>query len=556
MSPQPPTGVALLLVESTGLSTPLQPNLPLRNLVSRRGDSVCTGDLGLKFLHIAAARSESPLVCTADAQFSYSSLAVAALSLSRLLESARVSEENSTAEPGARVVVLLPNSPEYLAAFYGVLLAGGVVVPVAPKIEAETLRRIVETTSATHIITTAHILAARHDLQAIPAQTVDWSSNDGTGTAVEGWLSENRTNVDDDNHLAAIFFTGGTSGTPKGVMLSHRNLISNAESIRQYLGLTETDNPLCILPFMHAFGNSVLQSHVLAGSRLTLCGHTAFPQTIVDGLKTHACTSLSGVPDLFRMLLSRTALGQAALPDLRYMAVAGGALPQPLALELAEKIKPARFFVMYGQTEATARLAYVPPERLLDRPDGAIGQPVPGVTLEIVTPEGVPVAPGDVGELRARGPNIMLGYWSDPDETAGRIRDGWLYTGDLASRGENDWIVLRGRSNSFVKIAGFRVHPQELEEFAARRLGADQAVAVPFNGTVGTRLALFLKFAAEPTPGLADLLAACRAELPHYLAPEIIQLVDEFPLNHAMKIDRPALSQRAEEALLQRRISA
>ncbi|MDA0834171.1 MAG: AMP-binding protein [Planctomycetota bacterium] len=546
MFPHATSGIGLILLEN------LAPPFNSGELHSPRTDSVDSQNLGLKFLQIAQHRGSAPLVTTNDATYSYSSLSAAALSLSRQIRPPKSSFDT----PGERVILLLPNSPEYIAAFYGVLLAGQVVVPVAPKIEAETLRRIVETTDAKFIITTPNILRTRPDLQSLHAQVFQNTNEiDGDETSAVG-ISSNANDANGDSRLAAIFFTGGSSGTPKGVMLSHRNLMSNAHSIRQYLEITEADNPLCILPFMHAFGNSVLQSHVLAGARLTIAGNTAFPQTIVAGLKDHACTSLSGVPDLFRMLMSRSSLGRIPLGDLRYMAVAGGALPQQHAQELAEKIAPSRFFVMYGQTEATARLAYVPPEQLHDRPDGAIGQPVPGVTLEIVNQDGNTVAPGEIGELRARGPNIMLGYWSDPDATSERIRDGWLYTGDLATRDEHNRIVLRGRSSSFVKIAGFRVHPQELEEFAVRRFEADQAVAVPFDGSIGTRLGLFLKFVSESIPDLSEVIATCRAELPHYLTPEVIQIVDDFPLNHAMKIDRPALENLAQQTLLQRRISA
>src|SRR5207245_673008 len=156
------------------------------------------------------------------------------------------------------------------------------------------------------------------------------------------------------------------------------------------------------------------------------------------------------------LLLDRSSLGQTRLPCLRYMAVAGGALPHELALESASRIVPAEFFVMYGQTEATARLAYVPPEFLEGLSGGCVGRAIPGVTLEVVDETRFAVSPGTTGELRAKGPNLMLGYWRDQAATDERIRDGWLYTGDLATIDEKGWIVLKGRGNSFVKIAGFR----------------------------------------------------------------------------------------------------
>ena len=193
-------------------------------------------------------------------------------------------------------------------------------------------------------------------------------------------------------------------------MLSHRNLIENALSIQQYLSIDERDRPLCVLPFYHAFGNSVLQSHLLAGANLILDGKTLFPETLMTAMVRHQATSLSAVPDLVRLLLERTSLGKTPLPSLRYMTVAGGALQRELALMMAERIAPASFFTMYGQTEATARLAYVPPEKLTELPAGCIGRAVPGVELEVVDDNGIVLPPGEIGELRARGPNVMLGY--------------------------------------------------------------------------------------------------------------------------------------------------
>lgn len=445
--------------------------------------------------------------------------------------------------PGHRVVLLVPNSIQYIASFYAILSAGGVVVPVPSNTESGTLQNIIESTQAVCTITTYQVLKRHPDLEEFPVENMIASERKDDETLNPAEIpvpchSEN---------LAAIFFTAGSSGKPKGVMLSHRNLISNASAIQEYLELQEDERPLCILPFHHAFGNSVLQSHLLKGAHLVLDGNTIFPESIVEAMVKHQCTSLSAVPDLFRILLERTSLKQAKLPHLRYMSVAGGALPHSQSLEINRLIHPARFFVMYGQTEATARLAFVPPEHLPDVSDGFIGQAIPGVKLQVVDEHGHPLAAGLVGELLARGPNIMQGYWRDADETRKRIRNGWLYTGDLAMIDESGWVVIKGRRNALVKISGFRVHPADLEEFVMRTFPVSQAVAVPFEvKNTGTRLALYV----ETTEKSADLneaviLGVCRNQLPRQLVPETIQIVQKIPLNHAYKVDRVKLSQLA-----------
>lgn len=526
--------------------------------------------LGRLFASVAAGRGAAPAIVTNAACWTYADLVMAARAVAKTLEA------QQAFGPGERVILLLPNSAEYVAGFYGVLLAGGVVVPVPPKTEAGVLRGIIDSTEAVAVIANSQVVAARADLHGLKAEKIDlapntdvvkcvaelarvrnrgYELNSGEFRYVQESMPHSHPGGDD---LAAIFFTGGSTGSPKGVMLNHRNLISNAQSIQHYLKITSAERPLCVLPFHHAFGNSVWQSHILAGATIVLEGQTTFPETIIAALARHECTSLSGVPDLHRILLERSSLGTTRLPKLRYMAVAGGALKHEQALEVARRIAPAEFFVMYGQTEATARLAFLPPAYLDKLPAGSIGRAVPDVILEIVDERDQPVARGTVGELRARGPNIMLGYWRNPPATAERIRSGWLYTGDLAVQDGDGWIALKGRKSSFVKIAGFRVDPGDLEEFAVRRLAASQAVAVAYESKeVGTRLALYLRqTAGAPSLAPSEMTARCRNELPRHFVPDLIQLVDEFPLNHALKIDRPLLSQLAETTAGSRRIPA
>ncbi len=530
--------VALILSGGpANLGAPALPHQPGITALSRVAQAAA--HLGRRFEAVAIDQGCAPAITTKSVCWTYAAL----LSAARAVASRLIA--NPLFRPGDRVVVLLPNSPEYVAGFYGALLAGGVAVPAPPRTEAGALRAILTSTEAVAVIADSPVMKSRTDLQSLIRETVELSDAASPEAA-----DDEPVHDFSGNELAAIFFTGGSTGSPKGVMLSHRNLISNARSIQQYLRITSADRPLSILPFHHAFGNSVWQSHLLAGAHIVLDGQTSFPETMIEALARHECTSLSGVPDLFRLLLERSSLGQTPLPNLRYMAVAGGALPHNLALEMSRRIAPAEFFVMYGQTEATARLAYLPPELLGRLPGASIGRAVPGVTLEIVDEHNQPVAPGAVGELRASGENIMLGYWRDSAGTAERIRAGWLHTGDLASRDAAGWISLQGRSSSIIKIAGFRVQPGDLEDFAVRRLEAIQAVAVPCEtADFGTRLALYVRHGTTTRNiTLSEMIARCRAELPRQMVPELIQVVDEFPLNQALKIDRPLLKRLAEES--------
>ena len=491
-------------------------------------------NLGMQFLNAASRDVDQSAILTKDAEWSYSDLAIAAIHVATALQS------SPDFTPGARIVVMLPNSFEYIAAFYGTLLADGVVVPVPPRTERQALERIIESTEASTVVIAS--AAKRPDAfgEQIPSHTVTLNGMSSIS------LRQFPTPSAGGNDLGAIFFTSGSTGDPKGVMLSHQNLISNASSIQQYLEINSQDRPLCVLPFYHAFGNSVLQSHLLSGATLILDASTVFPETLINAISCYQATSLSAVPDLVRVLLERTSLGRSELPSLRYLAVAGGALQHDLAVEVAKRISPARLFLMYGLTEATARLAYVPPDQFQNLPAGCIGKAIPGVELEVVDENGSQVATGTTGELRARGANVMLGYWQEEVATAEKLRDGWLLTGDLAETDEEGWIYHRGRQNAIVKIAGFRVHPVDLEEFAVRQLSASQAVAVAYEAPrVGTRLALFLK--STDVLSHAEIMSRCREALPRHMVPSFVRLLDVIPLNSSLKVDRPLLSQMAEQ---------
>ena len=518
---------SLLIIKADG-TRPSSPSPDFTEFRERQ-----TIHLGLQFLSAASRNVDQSAILTKDAEWSYSDLAIAAIRVAIALQS------SPGFMPGARVVVVLPNRFEYIAAFYGTLLAGGVVVPVPPKMERQALERIIESTEAsTVVIASAAKCPASLDEQ-IPSYSVTLN-----GTFSDS-INQLPAQTVGGNDLAAIFFTSGSTGDPKGVMLSHQNLISNAASIQQYLEINSQDRQLCVLPFYHAFGNSVLQTHLLAGATLILDGSTVFPETLINAIKSYQATSLSAVPDLVRVLLERTSLGRSELPSLRYLAVAGGALPYDLAVDLAKRISPARLFLMYGQTEATARLAYVPPDRFQNLPAGCIGKAIPGIELEVVDETGNPVATGTTGELRARGPNVMLGYWHDEASTAEKISNGWLLTGDLAETDSEGWIYHRGRRNAIVKITGFRVHPADLEEFAVRVLSANQAVAVAFEAPqVGTRLALFLTGSAVPTH--AEIISRCHEGLPRHMVPGFVRTLESIPLNSSLKVDRPLLTQIAE----------
>ena len=495
----------------------------------------CHDNLAEAFVAVARSVPTGVALASEEGVWSYGSL----------LESARAVRnrlfEDGSFAPGDRVLLLLPNGPEYIAGFFGTLMAGGVAVPVPPDAESQRLQHILQTCEIRQVLTTEGVLRRRKGLSFGQVTQLAQQSESAAGA--------DSSSLAGGNALAAIFFTSGSTGEPKGVMLSHSNLLSNARSICEYLGISADDRALGLLPFYHAFGNSVLQTHLLSGATLILAGSLTFPETIFEALREFRVTSLSGVPEMCRVLLARTSLGTVELPALRYVAVAGGRLDPDQALVLASRIAPAQLVIMYGQTEATARLSYLPPD-LLESRYGSIGRGIPGVELQVVDDSGRGIEPDGTGEIRAHGPNIMLGYWQDPEGTAAVLRDGWLYTGDLATVDADGFIYPQGRRSGLVKIGGYRLHPREIEEFIRHQADLADAVAVSYEDPeLGTRLALFVQI-EDPDAAMTatELRRLCATHLPRYKVPEHVEVLRQFPLNDAYKVDRRDMQRRALEA--------
>lgn len=477
--------------------------------------------------------AERPALITRRRTYCYAELAHQARCVTQHLLS------DSDFRQGDRVAIMLDNGPEFLASFYGILAAGGVSVPLPTTVEQNRLEQIAQICGVRKILSNRKTCRRRSEFSDQDSETLDL-----TKPCSEPIQSTSPLLVADQT-LAMILFTSGSSGDPKGVMLSDANLLANAESILQYLPITPDDRALALLPFYHAFGLSVLQTHLLSGASLVLDGNMAFPGTVVDALERHQATSFSAVPEGYSSLLSMSDLRDRELPHLRYMSVAGGALKPDAVVEVAESIAPAEFYVMYGQTEASARLAYLRADLTLTHPD-SIGQAIPGVELRILDDDGQEAPPNETGELCARGANVMLGYWNDEYGTSQVLHQGWLRTGDLASRDGEGNFYVQSRKSDLVKVQGFRIHPREIEDAVTRDFSGMRIIVVPYQRDDVTRLALFA-ITSKWDPQLIDKLRrACVRELPRHKVPSHFEVLNQAPLNASMKLDRNALKRRAE----------
>jgi acyl-CoA synthetase (AMP-forming)/AMP-acid ligase II len=344
-----------------------------------------------------------------------------------------------------------------------------------------------------------------------------------------------------EDALAAIIYTSGTTGRPKGVMLAHRNLVANVRSIVAYLELGPRDVVGMVLPFYYVYGNSVLHTHLAAGGTIAHAGSMVFPTAVLKEMARRGCTGFSGVPATFARLLSLSSFDGHDLSALRYVTQAGAAMTPQLVTRLRERLPSVRIFVMYGQTEASARLSYLPPERLDDKL-GSAGVAIPGVTLKICDAAGRELPRGELGEVVAQGDNLMLGYYRDPEATERTLRPEGLRTGDIGRMDEEGFIFLEGRESELIKSGGHRISPYEIEDALMRTPGVREAAVcgVP-DELLGEAIYAFLipNDAAEVTK--KAVLDACYTALPKFKMPAQVYLVDELPRGPTGKLQRMRL---------------
>lgn len=437
---------------------------------------------------------------------------------------------------GDRVLLIGENSLFWVASYLGILRAGLVCVPLPTSLSSQNLTHIRATTRAqVAFVQSSFARAHREALDGCHIVTDRDTLASSTGVPPP-W-----PDVDPDD-LAALMFTSGSTGTPRGVMVSHRNIIANTESIVEYLGLTEHDRTMAVLPFHYCFGTSLLHTHLRVGASLVVDRRFMYPETVLQRLIETACTGFAGVPSHFQILLRKSSLRHKTFPHLRYVQQAGGRLAPAFIDQLREALPRTKVFVMYGQTEATARLSYLPPD-LLDAKVGSIGKGIPGVTLRVLDASGEQVPPGDVGEIVAEGQNVARGYWAAPEESSTTFRAGRLHTGDLATVDADGFIYLVDRVKDFVKVGGERVSCLEIESHLLEYADLVEAavVAIP-DDVLGEAVKAFVVTRA-PADGEAKerLRLFCQERLPPRCVPKEIVVLQALPKNGAGKVLKAAL---------------
>jgi acyl-CoA synthetase (AMP-forming)/AMP-acid ligase II len=362
---------------------------------------------------------------------------------------------------GKNIIILSANNLFFLKAYLAILKSGNTCIPLDPNIEKENFSYISDLTKPALTFVTRDI---QNRLPVFSYRCITPDSLPELQTSGDFQKDHTDHSINgESNECAEIIFTSGSTGKPKGVMISHRNIIANTSSILDYLNLTADDRMLVVLPFYYCYGLSLLHTHLRIGGSIVFNNSFIFLGTVINNLQKYECTGFAGVPSHFQILLRMSdSFKTTSFPSLRYVTQAGGKLATVFIDEFREAFPGVKFFVMYGQTEATARLSFLPPE-LYEQKKGSMGKGIPGVELKVVNQIGEKTKPGETGEVIARGDNIMIGYYHDEESTRNSLRDGWLWTGDLGEIDEDGFIYLTARKNEIIKVRGKRISPKEIE---------------------------------------------------------------------------------------------
>lgn len=462
---------------------------------------------------------------------------------------------------GDRVVVFMDNCAEAIIAVFAALKAGAVFSPVNPSTKADKLAYVINNCRATALITLGRLLRVTQTALAETPSVKAVIVADATGELPDGWARlEDAVAAGDapsarggiELDLAMLIYTSGSTGFPKGVMMTHQNVVAAATSITTYLESRADDIVLSVLPLSFDYGLYQALMTIKVGATLVLEKSFAFPQAILQKINAEKVTGFPIVPTIAALLLQMKDLRPGQFPTLRYLTNTAAALPTAHIRRLQALFPEARLFSMYGLTECK-RCTYLPPEELARRPD-SVGIAIPGTEAYVVDDDGARLPPGVVGELVIRGPHVMKGYWENPQATARALRPGpyeWekvLHTGDLFRTDAAGFLYFVGRKDDIIKTRGEKVSPKEVENVLVMLAGVREAAVIGVDDPVlGAAIKAFV--VAEPgSLSAQDVLRHCAKHIEDFMVPKHVEFRDALPKSENGKIDRRALAAPVLEA--------
>lgn len=510
----------------------------------------------------AQVAPDSPALLFKDQSFSYSQLQNQVKAVADALLGLGIG-------PGERVAVYLPKQPETVFSLFGAAAAGACFVPINPLLKPRQLAHILPHCNVRILITSGprldsmlEVLNACPDLHTIVL--VEDQVPDRSSTLTQKLLSFRELCLSSsdspaphrriDTDMTAILYTSGSTGNPKGVVLSHRNMVAGAVSVASYLGNSCDDRLLAVLPLSFDAGLSQLTTAFSVGASVVLMDYL-LPRDVLRAVARYRVTGLAAVPPLWNQLKDLDWPVQA-VQSLRYITNTGGAMPVSTTRSLQETLPDTLIFLMYGLTEAF-RSTYLPPDQINVRPE-SMGKAIPNAEILVINDSGRECGPNEPGELVHRGALVSLGYWNDPEKTAERFKpcpvqppeipntELAVWSGDQVMKDAEGYLYFISRKDEMIKTSGYRVSPTEVEEIAyASGLVAGAAALGLTHTALGQGILLVVTPSGEVTDTALEeaVLAYCRQELPNFMVPTAIIAHSALPHNQNGKIDRRTLAE-------------
>jgi long-chain acyl-CoA synthetase len=492
-----------------------------------------TMNLATAFVDSARAHSGKTAVFWGDEEICYDKLLGATFHVAQRLS------HDFGVRPGDRVALWMKNCPEFIPAYFGVLCAGGVVVSVNNFLKPDEVKFILDDAGVKIVIRDASLdepatklAVLRPETKFLPADNVL------NAPAPESALPIPHSTIND---LAVLIYTSGTTGKPKGAMLSHGNLLSNVESCRLMLAAVDHDRFVVLLPMFHSFMMTVgVLLPLLIGGAMLLIKSVHPPKNVIAEILQHHATILPAVPQFFRMF------AQVPMPQgfpLRLCISGGAPLPAEILNEFTSRM-PVPLIEGYGLSEASPVCSLNPIKGPWKA--GSIGIPVPGVELSVQDDAGKILDVGETGEICVRGPNVMLGYWNQPEETAHAMRDGWLLTGDVGHRDADGYFFITDRKKDMLLVNGINVYPRQIEEVIYEFPGVKEAAVIGVaDSRRGEQPLAFVAPADGASIDAKALQQFLRERLADYKVPKRIVVMPALPRNATGKVLKPELKKIA-----------
>ncbi|MBP1969001.1 long-chain acyl-CoA synthetase [Virgibacillus natechei] len=458
-------------------------------------------------------------------------------------------------QKGDHVALIVGNSPYYIAGLYGALRLGLVVIPINPLYTPHEMSYILNNGDVKAVITMDILLdkfvaiddqlpKVNHYISCESGAEVDLDNHtlsskmkSFTVMVQGGSVDYVGPNINEDD-AAIILYTSGTTGKPKGAILSHHNLYSNARDVADYLTITREDRVVAALPMFHVFCLTVSLNAPLINGGTVLIMPTFSPSEVFRMTKDHHATVFAGVPTMYNYLLQSAKENKDSFSGIRLCISGGASMPVSLLKDF-EQAFDVNISEGYGLSEASPVTCFNP----LDRPrkPGSIGRSIIHVENKVVDERGDEVEIGEVGELIVQGPNVMQGYYNFPEETSVALRDGWLYTGDMAQMDDEGYFYIVDRKKDLILVGGYNVYPREVEEvlYSHPNVMEVAVVGVP-DPELGEAVRSFV-VVSDPTITEEILADFCKEQLVKYKIPTQIEFLDELPKNTTGKILRRSL---------------